>query len=78
MAWITSTIDSDPETLEEMFWPTKEETELNKKLNKEAKEWIKNKRYLLKTYGNDIDGYKETRGSAFYSSFRSTINPDQE
>ena len=44
IAWITNTLDLSKAELEEMFWPTKEEIERNKKLNKEAKDWLINKR----------------------------------
>ena len=41
MAWITNTVEDDPEILEEMFWPTPEEILRNEQLNAEAKKWLK-------------------------------------
>ena len=40
MAWITSTIEDDYETLENMFWPTEDELKTFKKKNGEALHWL--------------------------------------
>ena len=44
MAWITNTIEEDPEVLEEMFWPTEKERKKHKYLNFQAKKWLINQR----------------------------------
>ena len=41
MAWITNTVEDDNKKLEEMFWPTPEEKMRNKRLNKAAKQWLR-------------------------------------
>ena len=41
MAWITNTVEDDPNILEEMFWPTPQEIRRNNRLNEGAKKWMK-------------------------------------
>ena len=41
MAWITNTLEDDPQILEEMFWPTPDEVKRNNRLNRAAKQWLK-------------------------------------
>ena len=44
MAWITNTIEDDPQVLEEMFWPTDEERKIFRKKNADALAWLKEHR----------------------------------
>ena len=76
MAWITSTIEDDYETLENMFWPTEDELKTFKKKNGEALHWLQQHRRKILTqrqsFGLNIT--KEELGSAFFSSLSSQIN----
>ena len=41
IAWITNTVEDDPKILEEMFWPTPDEEKRNNRLNKAARQWLR-------------------------------------
>ena len=46
IAWLTNTIEDDPEILEEMLWPTPDELIRNHKMNMAAKKWLMESRQL--------------------------------
>ena len=73
IAWITNTIEEDKSKLEEMFWPTHKERLKNKRLNKEAKEWLIKKRLMHRRKVKDSE-IKFTNNSAFFSSMNDSID----